>query len=62
MCIAFEQGVEKMIPVSTVEEALEFRNNGLNYILAAERNGIPVKSFDFGYTLGKEDCCTYTGS
>ena len=48
MCIAFEQGVEKMIPVSTVEEALEYRNNGLNYILAAERNGIPVKSFDFG--------------
>ena len=48
MCIAFEQGVEKMIPVSTVEEALEYRNNGLNYILAAERNGAPVKSFDFG--------------
>ena len=48
MCIAFEQGVEKMIPVSTVEEALEYRNNGLDYILAAERNGAPVKSFDFG--------------
>ena len=48
MCIAFEQGVEKIIPVSTVEEALEYRNNGLDYILAAERNGAPVKSFDFG--------------
>lgn len=48
MCIAFEQGVEKMIPVSTVEEALEYRNGGRNYILAAERNGKPVKSFDFG--------------
>jgi 2-phosphosulfolactate phosphatase len=48
MCIAFEKGVEKMIPVSTVEEALEYRNNGLDYILAAERNGAPVKSFDFG--------------
>lgn len=48
MCIAFEKGVEKMIPVSTVEEALEYRNNGLNYILAAERNGQTVKSFDFG--------------
>jgi len=48
MCIAFEQGVEKMIPVSTLEEALEYRNNGLDYILAAERNGAPVKSFDFG--------------
>ena len=26
MCIAFEKGVEKLIPVSTVEEALEYRN------------------------------------
>lgn len=48
MCIAFEQGVEKMIPVSTVEEALEYRNGGRDYILVAERNGKPVKSFDFG--------------
>ena len=48
MCIAFEKGVEKLIPVSTVEEALEYRNGDRNYILAAERNGKPVKSFDFG--------------
>ena len=48
MCIAFEKGVKKMIPVSTVEEALEYRNTDENYILAAERNGKPVKSFDFG--------------
>lgn len=48
MCIAFEKGVEKMIPVSTVEEALEYRNGGRDYILAAERDGKPVKSFDFG--------------
>ena len=48
MCIAFEQGVKRMIPVSTVEEALEYRNTDEDYILAAERNGKPVKSFDFG--------------
>jgi len=48
MCVAFEQGVKEMIPVSTVEEALEYRNGGRDYILAAERNGKPVKSFDFG--------------
>jgi 2-phosphosulfolactate phosphatase len=48
MCIAFENGVEKLIPVSTVEEALEYRNGDRGYILAAERNGKPVKSFDFG--------------
>ena len=48
MCIAFEKGVEKLIPVSTVEEALEYRNGDRDYILAAERNGKTVKSFDFG--------------
>ena len=48
MCIAFEKGVKRMIPVSTVEEALEYRNSDEDYILAAERNGKPVKSFDFG--------------
>ena len=48
MCIAFEKGIEKMIPVSTLEEALEYRISNPDYILAAERNGIPVKGFDFG--------------
>lgn len=48
MCIAFEKGIEKMIPVSTVEEALEYRVSNPEYILAAERNGAPVKGFDFG--------------
>ena len=48
MCIAFEKGLDKLIPVSTVEEALDYRNDDRNYILAAERNGKPVKSFDFG--------------
>jgi 2-phosphosulfolactate phosphatase len=48
MCIAFEKGIKKLIPVSTVEEALEYRNHAQDYILVAERNGKPVKSFDFG--------------
>ena len=48
MCIAFEKGVNKIIPVSTVEEALEYKNEDLDYILVAERNGKIVKSFDFG--------------
>jgi len=48
MCIAFEKGIEKMIPVSTVEEALEYRNTNPDYVLAAERNGAPVRGFDFG--------------
>lgn len=47
MCYAFEKGVRKMIPVSTVEEALEFKNHK-DHIIAAERNGKIVEGFDFG--------------
>lgn len=47
MCYAFEKGVRKMIPVSTVEEALEFKNHQ-DHIIAAERNGKIVEGFDFG--------------
>jgi len=48
MCIAFEKGVKKMIPVSTVDQALEYKATNPDYILAAERNGAPVNGFDFG--------------
>ena len=47
MCTAFHHGIERIIPVSTVEEALDFRD-GENVILAAERNGKRVRGFDFG--------------
>lgn len=48
MCIAFENGVERIIPVSKIEEALEYKNSGKDFIIAAERNGKAVKGFDFG--------------
>ena len=47
MCTAFHNGVKKIIPVSTVEEALELKDAS-NHILAAERNGKQVRGFDFG--------------
>lgn len=47
MCIAVEKGVKKIIPVSTLEEALDFKGKD-NHILAAERNGKIVPGFDFG--------------
>ena len=46
MCTAFEFGVEKMIPVATLEEAQEYKNQG--YLVGAERNGIAIEGFDFG--------------
>lgn len=56
MCAAFDNGVEKIIPVSTIEEARDYKEKG--YIVAAERKGQLVEGFDlgnspFGYTDGK---------
>lgn len=46
ICAAFENGVKKIIPVSTVEEARAFQAEG--YLAAAERNGQIVEGFEFG--------------
>jgi 2-phosphosulfolactate phosphatase len=37
ICTAFEHGAEKVIPVATVDEAMEFKRQG--YMVGAERNG-----------------------
>ena len=47
MCVAFKQGIRSIIPVSTIEEALDYKNKD-NTILAAERNGKVVSGFDLG--------------
>jgi 2-phosphosulfolactate phosphatase len=46
MCTAFEFGVERIIPVATVEEATEYKKQG--FLVGAERNGIALEGFDFG--------------
>lgn len=46
ICAAFEHGAEKIIPVATVEEALEYKKKG--FLAGAERNAIKVEGFDFG--------------
>lgn len=46
ICTALEHGVEKIIPVSTIEEALAYKSKG--YIAGAERNGKIVEGFEFG--------------
>ncbi len=46
MCTAFHYGVDKMIPVATVEEAAEYKKQG--FMVGAERNGIALEGFDFG--------------
>jgi len=46
ICAAFENGVEKIIPVATIEEAHSYKKKG--FLVGAERNGLPVDGFDFG--------------
>ncbi len=43
---AFINGVNSIIPVATLEEALEYKNKG--YLVAAERDGIVRDFADFG--------------
>ncbi len=47
ICTALDLGVKSIIPVSTIEDALDFKDCD-NYILAAERNGKVVRGFDIG--------------
>lgn len=46
MCTAFHNGVDKIIPVATVEEAAEYKKQG--FLVGAERDGIAIEGFDFG--------------
>ncbi|MEX1189617.1 MAG: 2-phosphosulfolactate phosphatase [Bacteroidia bacterium] len=46
ICTAFENGVERMIPVASITEAQEYKNKG--YLVAAERNAVMLEGFDFG--------------
>src|ERR1044071_9238338 len=46
ICTAFQYGAEKIIPVSTLEEARTYREKG--YLTGAERDAIIVEGFDFG--------------
>jgi len=44
---AFECGIEAIIPVKTLEEALSYKHK-VNHIIAAERNTLPIEGFDYG--------------
>ncbi len=44
---AFACGVSSVIPVKTLEEALEYKDVE-NHIIAAERNTLPIEGFSYG--------------
>ncbi|TKG90146.1 2-phosphosulfolactate phosphatase [Puteibacter caeruleilacunae] len=47
-CYAFEQGVEKIIPVGEVDLAYKLKEENPDYILLGERNERMLPGFDFG--------------
>jgi 2-phosphosulfolactate phosphatase len=46
MCVAFQTGVNKILPVSTPDECKLFRD--FDFLCAAERNALKVPGFDMG--------------
>ncbi len=46
ICAAFESGIKSLIPVTSVEEAITYKQKG--YKVGAERNAEIVEGFDFG--------------
>lgn len=46
MCVAFQSGVSKILPVSTPGECAMFRD--FDFLCAAERNAVKVDGFDLG--------------
>jgi len=48
VCYGIENGAKAIIPVSQVEECAAYREPGLDYLLAAERDGKVVEGFEFG--------------
>lgn len=54
ICAAFESGIESLIPVASLEQAIDFKKKG--YLVGAERNAEIVEGFDFGNSpLGFKD-------
>jgi 2-phosphosulfolactate phosphatase len=54
ICAAFESGIESLIPVANLDEAIEYKKKG--FLVGAERNAEIVEGFDFGNSpLGFKD-------
>jgi 2-phosphosulfolactate phosphatase len=48
ICYGIDNGATAIIPVAEVEECAAYREKGVDYMLAAERDGKVVDGFDFG--------------
>ena len=46
MCVAFDYGIDHIVPVASIEECAKYHAQG--YLCAAERNGVTVDGFEMG--------------
>ncbi len=46
MCVAFDNGVDYMVPVEHAEECRSYKEHG--FLIAGERSGEQIEGFDFG--------------
>lgn len=46
MCVAFEHGAEKIIPVAGIDETRAYKQKG--FLIAGERDGVMIEGFDLG--------------
>jgi 2-phosphosulfolactate phosphatase len=46
ICVAFHNGADKIIPVASVEEAMQYKQQG--FLAGAERDALKLDGFDFG--------------
>ena len=54
ICAAFESGIDSLIPVASLDEAIAYKKKG--FLVGAERNAEIVEGFDFGNSpLGFKD-------
>ena len=45
---AFDQGCEKIILVSSIQQAFALKQKHPEYVLVGERDGVRIEGFDFG--------------
>ena len=59
--VAFSRGAKEIHPVSTVEEALEFKRMNPGALVCGEVGGIPPAGFDFGNSPTHTDALDLSG-
>ena len=58
---AFSRGAKEIYPVSTVEEAMQFKAETPNSLACGEVGGLPPEGFDFGNSPTQTDTLDLTG-